>query len=62
MTEPNDAGLTSGVLARRLSALYDRTVPVVLAWQGGVREAFVDEPDCCDRQLEDLQAAQDLRW
>ncbi|MER5964605.1 WXG100 family type VII secretion target [Streptomyces sp. NPDC002057] len=45
-------------LNERLTALYDRAVPVVLAWQGEAREAFVDELDRWDRQMEDLQAAQ----
>ncbi|MEU6979049.1 MULTISPECIES: WXG100 family type VII secretion target [unclassified Streptomyces] len=45
-------------LDERLSALYDRTVPVVLAWKGEAREAFVDELDRWDRQMTDLRAAQ----
>ncbi|MET8505112.1 WXG100 family type VII secretion target [Streptomyces sp. NPDC014779] len=48
------------LLNERLAALYDRTVPVVLNWQGEAREAFVDELDRWDRQMEDLQAAQ--KW
>ncbi|MEU7701090.1 WXG100 family type VII secretion target [Streptomyces sp. NPDC039028] len=47
-------------LNEHLTQLYDRTVPVVLAWQGEAREAFVDELDRWDRQMEDLQAAQ--KW
>ncbi|MFF7178628.1 WXG100 family type VII secretion target [Streptomyces sp. NPDC008121] len=47
-------------LNERLGALYDRTVPVVLAWEGEAREVFVDELDRWDRQMEDLQAAQ--KW
>ncbi|MER7520373.1 WXG100 family type VII secretion target [Streptomyces sp. NPDC126499] len=57
------AGDLEDILAKlneRLAALYDRTVPVVLAWQGEAREAFVDELDRWDRQVEDLQAAQ--KW
>ncbi|MEV6394446.1 WXG100 family type VII secretion target [Streptomyces sp. NPDC051907] len=45
-------------LNESLSALYDRTEPLVLAWKGEAREAFVDELDRWDRQMEDLQAAQ----
>ncbi|MFJ3905989.1 WXG100 family type VII secretion target [Streptomyces sp. NPDC090025] len=57
------AGELEGILKaldERLTVLYDRTVPVVLAWQGEAREAFVDELDRWDRQVGDLQAAQ--RW
>ncbi|MCX5394124.1 WXG100 family type VII secretion target [Streptomyces sp. NPDC006482] len=45
-------------LGERLTALYERTEPVVLAWKGEAREAFVDELDRWDRQMADLQAAQ----
>ncbi|MFI8961926.1 WXG100 family type VII secretion target [Streptomyces sp. NPDC053493] len=45
-------------LDERLTELYDRTVPVVLAWKGEAREAFLDELDRWDRQMADLQAAQ----
>ncbi|MFF1421191.1 WXG100 family type VII secretion target [Streptomyces sp. NPDC058280] len=42
----------------RLETLYDRTEKVVLTWQGETRDAFVDELDKWDRQMQDLQAAQ----
>ncbi|MET3987637.1 WXG100 family type VII secretion target [Streptomyces sp. PvR034] len=45
-------------LNERLEVLYARTEPVVLAWKGEARSAFVDELDAWDRQMQDLQAAQ----
>ncbi|MFV0128252.1 WXG100 family type VII secretion target [Streptomyces sp. HMX112] len=45
-------------LNERLEVLYQRTEKVVLTWQGEAREAFVDELDQWDRQMQDLQAAQ----
>jgi WXG100 family type VII secretion target len=45
-------------LGDHLVALYDRTEKVVLTWQGEAREAFVDELDAWDREIQDLQAAQ----
>ncbi|MET8831068.1 WXG100 family type VII secretion target [Streptomyces sp. NPDC004610] len=44
----------------RLEDLYERTVPVVLSWQGEARDVFVDKLDAWDRSAQDLQAAQ--RW
>ena len=45
-------------LNEKLDTLYNRTEKVVLTWQGEAREAFVDELDKWDRQMQDLQAAQ----
>lgn len=45
-------------LSDHLVALYDRTEKVVLTWHGEAREAFVDELDAWDREIQDLQAAQ----
>ncbi|MEV6394161.1 WXG100 family type VII secretion target [Streptomyces sp. NPDC051907] len=42
----------------RLETLYTRTEKVVLTWQGDAREAFVEELDQWDKQMQDLQAAQ----
>ncbi|MFD8973818.1 WXG100 family type VII secretion target [Streptomyces sp. NPDC059593] len=55
------AGELEDILRRlnaRLEDLYARTEPVVLAWKGEARSAFVDELDAWDRQMLDLQAAQ----
>ncbi|WNO72852.1 MULTISPECIES: WXG100 family type VII secretion target [unclassified Streptomyces] len=41
-----------------LEVLYGRTEKAVLTWKGEAREAFVDELDKWDRQMQDLQAAQ----
>ncbi|MCX4394859.1 WXG100 family type VII secretion target [Streptomyces sp. NBC_00264] len=45
-------------LNERLETLYGRTEKVVLTWEGEARDAFVDELDKWDRQMQDLQAAQ----
>ncbi|MEW2080552.1 WXG100 family type VII secretion target [Streptomyces sp. NPDC005283] len=45
-------------LNEKLDTLYDRTEKVVLTWQGEARDAFVDELDRWDRDMQDLQAAQ----
>ncbi|MFI9581008.1 WXG100 family type VII secretion target [Streptomyces sp. NPDC052236] len=45
-------------LNERLETLYERTEKVVLSWKGEARDAFVDELDKWDRQMQDLQAAQ----
>ncbi|MEU9863110.1 WXG100 family type VII secretion target [Streptomyces sp. NPDC047971] len=45
-------------LNQRLDTLYGRTEKVVLAWRGEAREAFVEELDQWDKQMQDLQAAQ----
>ncbi|MGW0465131.1 WXG100 family type VII secretion target [Streptomyces sp. NPDC003027] len=45
-------------LNQRLETLYERTEKVVLAWRGEAREAFVEELDQWDKQMQDLQAAQ----
>ncbi|MEU6877385.1 WXG100 family type VII secretion target [Streptomyces sp. NPDC046712] len=45
-------------LNQRLETLYGRTEKVVLAWRGEAREAFVEELDQWDKQMQDLQAAQ----
>ncbi len=42
----------------RLETLYTRTEKVVLTWQGDARDAFVEELDQWDKQMQDLQAAQ----
>ncbi|MFF0060159.1 WXG100 family type VII secretion target [Streptomyces sp. NPDC005279] len=42
----------------KLETLYDRTEKVVLSWEGEARDAFVDELDRWDRDMQDLQAAQ----
>ncbi|MFF8277218.1 WXG100 family type VII secretion target [Streptomyces sp. NPDC015346] len=44
----------------KLETLYTRTEKVVLSWDGEAREAFVDELDRWDREMQELQAAQ--RW
>ncbi|MFD7323216.1 WXG100 family type VII secretion target [Streptomyces sp. NPDC059875] len=45
-------------LNQRLETLYGRTEKVVLTWRGEAREAFVEELDQWDKQMQDLQAAQ----
>ncbi|TQK52438.1 WXG100 family type VII secretion target [Streptomyces sp. SLBN-118] len=45
-------------LNQRLETLYNRTEKVVLTWKGDAREAFVEELDQWDKQMEDLQATQ----
>ncbi|WP_327681227.1 WXG100 family type VII secretion target [Streptomyces sp. NBC_00467] len=45
-------------LNESLEVLYGRTEKVVLTWKGDARDAFVDELDKWDRQMQDLQAAQ----
>jgi WXG100 family type VII secretion target len=45
-------------LNERLETLYDRTEKVVLTWEGEARDAFVDELDKWDHQMQDLQATQ----
>ncbi|MEW2136238.1 WXG100 family type VII secretion target [Streptomyces sp. NPDC005409] len=47
-------------LDERLEALYERTEKAVLSWDGQAREAFVDELDRWDRQMQELQGAQ--KW
>ncbi|MDH2391214.1 WXG100 family type VII secretion target [Streptomyces sp. HNM0663] len=42
----------------KLESLYARTEKVVLSWDGEARAAFIDELDRWDRQMQDLQAAQ----
>lgn len=48
------------LLNERLEALYSRTEKVALSWEGEARDAFVDELDRWDRQMQDLEAAQ--KW
>ncbi|MER6201492.1 WXG100 family type VII secretion target [Streptomyces sp. NPDC001586] len=47
-------------LDEKLEALYERTEKAVLSWDGQAREAFIDELDRWDRQMQDLRAAQ--KW
>ncbi|WP_330299189.1 WXG100 family type VII secretion target [Streptomyces sp. NBC_00503] len=47
-------------LNERLETLYARTEKVVLSWEGEARDAFIDELDRWDRQMQDLEAAQ--KW
>ncbi|MET9463710.1 WXG100 family type VII secretion target [Streptomyces sp. NPDC006544] len=44
----------------QLETLYARTEKVVLSWEGEARDAFVDELDRWDRQMQELEAAQ--KW
>ncbi|MCX5403830.1 WXG100 family type VII secretion target [Streptomyces sp. NBC_00335] len=44
----------------QLETLYARTEKVALSWEGEARDAFVDELDRWDRQMQDLEAAQ--KW
>ncbi|MFF2061956.1 WXG100 family type VII secretion target [Streptomyces sp. NPDC058200] len=45
-------------LNERLEELYERSEKVVLSWEGEARDAFVDELDRWDREMQDLQSAQ----
>ncbi|MFG2718122.1 WXG100 family type VII secretion target [Streptomyces sp. NPDC048416] len=45
-------------LNEKLGTLYDRSEKVVLTWKGEAREAFLDELDRWDRDMQDLQARQ----